>query len=68
VINILWKVLDPQKTAPDLAEYHIAINWASKTALRDVIDKTMLLEMLEGTDKISNYLQKIINECTDIPG
>jgi regulator of protease activity HflC (stomatin/prohibitin superfamily) len=66
-INILWKVLDPKKAAPDLTEYHIAISWVSQAALRDVIDKTMLLEMLEGSDKISNHLQKIIDECTDIP-
>lgn len=58
--------MDPKKAAPDLTEYHIAINWASQTALRDVIGKTMLSEMLEGRDKISNHLQKIIDECTDI--
>ena len=66
-INILWKVLDPKKAALDVAEYHTAINWASQTALCDVIGKTMLSEMLEGRDKISNHLQKIIDECTDIP-
>jgi regulator of protease activity HflC (stomatin/prohibitin superfamily) len=37
-----------------------AISWASQTALRDVIGKTMLSDMLEGRDKISSVLQKII--------
>ena len=35
------------------------------TALRDVIGKTMLSEMLEGRDKISGILQKIIDERTE---
>jgi len=44
-----------------VADYVSAINWASQTALRDVIGKTMLSDMLEGRDKISNELQKIID-------
>jgi regulator of protease activity HflC (stomatin/prohibitin superfamily) len=42
-----------------------AISWASQTALRDVIGKTMLSDMLEGRDKISELLQKIIDERTE---
>src|SRR6185437_4791126 len=37
------------------------INWASQTALRDVIGKTMLADMLEGREVISADLQKIID-------
>ncbi|MDB5112002.1 MAG: peptidase, partial [Mucilaginibacter sp.] len=62
---LFWKVLDPQKAALEVADYNNAINWASQTALRDVIGKTMLSEMLEGRDKISNVLQKIIDERTE---
>ena len=43
----------------------MAISWASQTALRDVIGKTMLSDMLEGRDKISNDLQKIIDIRTE---
>ena len=50
---LFWKVLDPQKAALDVADYNSAINWASQTALRDVIGKTMLSDMLEGREKIS---------------
>jgi regulator of protease activity HflC (stomatin/prohibitin superfamily) len=62
---LFWKVLDAKKAALEIAEYKSAINWASQTALRDVIGKTMLSEMLEGRDKMSHILQKIIDERTE---
>jgi regulator of protease activity HflC (stomatin/prohibitin superfamily) len=62
---LFWKVIDPQKAALGVADYRSAISWASQTALRDVIGKTMLCDMLEGRDKISNVLQKIIDERTE---
>ena len=62
---LFWKVVDPKKAALDVADYASAISWASQTALRDVIGKTVLSEMLEGRDKISNLLQKIIDERTE---
>ena len=62
---LFWKVLDPQKAALEVADYMSAISWASQTALRDVIGKTMLSDMLEGRDKISSVLQKIIDERTE---
>ncbi len=62
---LFWKVLDPKKAALDVADYRSAISWASQTALRDVIGKTMLSDMLEGRDKISALLQKIIDERTE---
>lgn len=62
---LFWKVIDPRKAALDVADYKSAISWASQTALRDVIGKTMLSEMLEGREKISLELQKIIDERTE---
>jgi regulator of protease activity HflC (stomatin/prohibitin superfamily) len=62
---LFWKVLDAKKAALEIADYKNAINWASQTALRDVIGKTMLSEMLEGRDKMSHILQKIIDERTE---
>lgn len=62
---LFWKVFDPQKAALEVADYLSAISWASQTALRDVIGKTMLSDMLEGRDKISNTLQTIIDERTE---
>ncbi|HEY5391285.1 MAG TPA: slipin family protein, partial [Hanamia sp.] len=65
---LFWKVLEPQKAALEVADYLSAISWASQTALRDVIGKTMLSDMLEGRDKISTKLQKIIDERTELWG
>jgi regulator of protease activity HflC (stomatin/prohibitin superfamily) len=62
---LFWKIIDPKKAALDVADYQSAINWASQTALRDVIGKTMLSDMLEGRDKISAELQKIIDVRTE---
>ncbi|MGB2622715.1 MAG: slipin family protein [Candidatus Acidiferrum sp.] len=62
---LFWKIVDPKKAALDVADYQSAVNWASQTALRDVIGKTMLSDMLEGRDKISGALQKIIDERTE---
>ena len=62
---LFWKVVDPKRAALDVADYQSAISWASQTALRDVIGKTMLSDMLEGRDKISSVLQKIIDERTE---
>ncbi|WP_295710997.1 slipin family protein [Mucilaginibacter sp.] len=65
VAVLFWKVLDPKKAALEVADYMGAISWASQTALRDVIGKTMLSDMLEGREKISGILQKIIDERTE---
>ncbi len=62
---LFWKVIDPKKAALEIAQYKNAIGWASQTALRDVIGKTMLSEMLEGRDKMSELLRKIIDDRTE---
>ena len=62
---LFWKVIDPKKASLEVADYRSAIGWASQTALRDVIGKTMLSDMLEGRSKISNELQIIIDERTE---
>jgi regulator of protease activity HflC (stomatin/prohibitin superfamily) len=62
---LFWKVVDPQKAALAVADYTSAISWASQTALRDVIGKTVLSDMLEGRGKISIELQKIIDQRTE---
>jgi regulator of protease activity HflC (stomatin/prohibitin superfamily) len=62
---LFWKVVDPMKAALDVADYQSAINWAAQTALRDVIGKTILADMLEGREKISVELQRIIDLRTE---
>ena len=62
---LFWKVIDPQKAVLNVADYQSAISWASQTALRDVIGKTQLSEMLEGREKLGKELQRIIDERTE---
>ena len=57
---LFWQVIEPVKTALEVEDYRSAITWASQTALRDVIGKTMLAEMLEGREQIDDELQRII--------
>jgi regulator of protease activity HflC (stomatin/prohibitin superfamily) len=59
------QVVDAERAALAVADYGSAINWASQTALRDIIGKTQLADMLEGRDKISAELQRIIDERTE---
>jgi regulator of protease activity HflC (stomatin/prohibitin superfamily) len=58
---LFWKVIDPKMAALDVADYASAINWAAQTALRDVIGRTVLADMLEGREKLSAELQRIID-------
>lgn len=62
---LFWKVIDPKKAALEVADFESAIGWACQTALRDIIGKTMLSDLLEGRGKISNELQIIIDERTE---
>jgi regulator of protease activity HflC (stomatin/prohibitin superfamily) len=62
---LFWKVVDPKMAALDVADYVSAINWAAQTALRDVIGKTMLADMLEGRERLSAELQHIIDARTE---
>lgn len=59
---LFWRVVDPQKAALDVEDYRTAVAWAAQTALRDVIGKTVLADMLEGREKISRELRGIIDE------
>ena len=62
---LFWRVVDPQRAALDVEDYHSAIAWASQTALRDVIGKTVLAAMLEGREQIGKELRRIIDERTE---
>jgi regulator of protease activity HflC (stomatin/prohibitin superfamily) len=61
---LFWKVTDPERAALAVADFGNAVSWASQTALRDVIGKTQLADMLEGREKISGDLKRIIDERT----
>jgi len=62
---LFWKVIDAEKAALAVADYAAAIRWAAQTALRDVIGKTVLADLLEGRGRISADLQQIIDQRTE---
>jgi regulator of protease activity HflC (stomatin/prohibitin superfamily) len=62
---LFWKVLDPSKAALEVMNYNTAIGWASQTALREVIGKSELSEILERRDKLDEELQKVISGRTN---
>ncbi len=61
---LFWIVWDAQKAALEVANYTDAIGWASQTALRDIIGKTVLADILVGREKLDDELQRIIDERT----
>lgn len=61
---LFWVVWDAQKAALEVQNYRDAIAWAAQTALRDVIGKTMLADLLVGREKIDAELQQIIDQRT----
>lgn len=61
---LFWLVWDAQKAALEVEDYREAIAWAAQTALRDMIGKTMLADILVGREKIDAELQRIIDQRT----
>lgn len=62
---LFWRVVDAKKAALAVEDYRQAISWAAQTALRDVIGKTDLSEMLVGREKIDDSLCSIIDQRTE---
>lgn len=61
---LFWMVWDAQKAALEVENYREAIAWAAQTALRDMIGKTMLADILVGREKLDAELQRIIDQRT----
>src|SRR5688500_11527724 len=61
---LFWVVWDAEKAALEVKDYQIAISWAAQTALRDILGRMMLADMLVGRSAIDDELQQIIDERT----
>lgn len=61
---LFWVVWDAEKAALEVADYNSAIAWAAQTALRDIIGRMMLADILIGRSAIDAELQRIIDERT----
>ena len=59
---LFWMVHDAEKAALEVQDYGRAVAWASQTALRDIIGRTTLAELLRGRERIEADLQKLIDE------
>ena len=58
---LFWLVYDPEKAALEVQDYQQAVSWAAQTALRDIIGRTSLTDLLRGREQIEDQLQKLID-------
>ncbi len=61
---LFWLVWDAEKAALEVEDYRAAIAWAAQTALREIIGKMNLADILIGREKMDAELQQIIDERT----
>jgi len=59
---LFWLVHDVQKAALEVQDYAQAVSWAAQTALRDIIGRTTLTELLRGRERIEAELQQLIDQ------
>ena len=57
---LFWQVVDVEKAALEVKDYKGSVSLASQTALRDVIGKTYLSDMLTGREATDAELQRLI--------
>jgi regulator of protease activity HflC (stomatin/prohibitin superfamily) len=58
---LFWMVHDAQKAALEVQEYEQAVSWGAQTALRDIIGRTALTDLLRGRERIELELQQLID-------
>ncbi len=58
---LFWMVYDAEKAALEVQQYQDAVSWAAQTALRDIIGRTSLSDLLRGREKIEEQLQELID-------
>jgi regulator of protease activity HflC (stomatin/prohibitin superfamily) len=58
---LFWMVHDAQQAALEVQDYEQAVSWAAQTALRDIIGRTALTELLRGRERIESELQALID-------
>lgn len=58
---LFWMVHDVERAALEVQDYGQAVSWAAQTALRDIIGRTTLTELLRGREQIEAELQRLID-------
>ena len=59
---LFWMVHDAEKAALEVQDYAQAVSWAAQTALRDIIGRTALSDLLRGREQIESELQQLIDQ------
>jgi regulator of protease activity HflC (stomatin/prohibitin superfamily) len=59
---LFWMVHDAQRAALEVQDYEQAVSWAAQTALRDIIGRTTLTDLLRGRERIEDELQRLIDQ------
>ncbi|HEY8210504.1 MAG TPA: slipin family protein [Myxococcaceae bacterium] len=62
---LFWKVVDPERAALAVERYEVAVNWTSQTALRDVIGRSTLAQILSDRRAIDDQMRSIIDSHTE---
>ncbi|MHB8874836.1 MAG: slipin family protein [Myxococcaceae bacterium] len=61
---LFWQISGAQQAALAVEDYRTAVSWAAQTALRDIIGKNHLADMLTGREAIDEDLKKLIDART----
>jgi regulator of protease activity HflC (stomatin/prohibitin superfamily) len=59
---LFWMVHDVERAALEVQDYAQAVSWAAQTALRDIIGRTTLTDLLRGREHIESELQRLIDQ------
>jgi len=59
---LFWLVHDAERAALEVQDYEQAVSWAAQTALRDIIGRTTLTDLLRGRERIESDLQHLIDQ------
>ena len=59
---LFWMVHDPERAALEVQNFPQAVSWAAQTALRDIIGRTSLSDLLRGRERIEDELQALIDQ------
>jgi regulator of protease activity HflC (stomatin/prohibitin superfamily) len=59
---LFWMAHDPERAALEVQNYAQAVSWAAQTALRDIIGRTSLSDLLRGRERIESELQDLIDQ------
>ena len=62
---LFWMIWDAEKAALEVENYREAVAWTAQTALRDVVGRFMLTDILSGREMLDKVLQQVIDNRTE---